>query len=47
MLWFKVAKSAPRENKTTRVTILSRVGCILMVRLVMVVSQYLSGQKAL
>ena len=47
MIWFKVSKAALRSNKTTRVPSLSRVGSILLVRLVMVVSQNVSRQKTL
>ena len=47
VLWFKVSKAALISSKTTRVPNLYRVGSILLVRLVIVVSRNLSGQKAL
>ena len=47
MLWFRVLKAALKSSETTRVPNLSRVGSILLVRLVMLVSENLSGQKAL
>ena len=47
MLWFKVSKAVLMSSKTTRVPNLYRVGSILLVRLVIVVSRDLSGLKAL